>query len=92
MDCIGLEAKQPRFCLGLISFTLFCGSFRADSAPSQHNWLHRANRVVSDSSGRTGNASYESFSYPDNNHNTVVNYGTAMGRTVAFFDTYLKGN
>ncbi|MCB8924892.1 MAG: alpha/beta fold hydrolase [Ardenticatenaceae bacterium] len=38
-----------------------------------------------------GNSSYEFFTYPDDNHNIVVNYGTAMGRTVEFFDRYVKG-
>ena len=38
-----------------------------------------------------GNSSYEFFTYPNDNHNIVVNYGTAMGRTVEFFDTYVKG-
>ncbi|MAU01056.1 MAG: peptidase [Anaerolineaceae bacterium] len=38
-----------------------------------------------------GNTSYEFFTYPDDNHNIVVNYGTAMQRTVDFFDRYVKG-
>lgn len=38
-----------------------------------------------------GITSYEFFTYPDDNHNIVVNYGTAMGRTVDFFDIYVKG-
>jgi len=38
-----------------------------------------------------GISSYEFFTYPDDNHNIVVNYGTAMQRTVDFFDRYVKG-
>ena len=38
-----------------------------------------------------GNTSYELFTYPDDNHNIVVSYGTAMQRTVDFFDRYVKG-
>lgn len=39
-----------------------------------------------------GASSYESYFYPDDNHNIVVNYGTAMQRTVDFFDRYVKDN
>lgn len=38
-----------------------------------------------------GDSSYEFYAYPDDNHNIAVNYGTAMQRTVDFFDTYVKG-
>jgi len=38
-----------------------------------------------------GNTSYEFYTYPDDNHNIVVSYGTAMQRTVDFFDLYVKG-
>jgi len=38
-----------------------------------------------------GDSSYEFYTYPNDNHNIVVNYGTAMGRTVDFFDIYVKG-
>lgn len=37
-----------------------------------------------------GNKTYEFYTYPDDNHNIVVNYGTAMQRTVEFFDRYVK--
>lgn len=40
--------------------------------------------------GAVGNSSSEFFTYPDDNHNIVVNYGTAMQRTVDFFDRYVK--
>lgn len=36
------------------------------------------------------NTTYEFFTYPDDNHDLVVNYGTAMRRTVEFFDRYVK--
>lgn len=38
-----------------------------------------------------GDSTHELYTYPDDNHNLVVNYGTAMGRSVAFFDQYVKG-
>lgn len=38
-----------------------------------------------------GNSSYELYTYPDDNHDIVVNYGDAMQRTVEFFDNYVKG-
>jgi dipeptidyl aminopeptidase/acylaminoacyl peptidase len=33
----------------------------------------------------------EYFTYPGDNHNLSVNFSTAMRRTIAFFDSYLKG-
>ncbi|MDX1612785.1 MAG: alpha/beta fold hydrolase [Candidatus Promineifilaceae bacterium] len=38
-----------------------------------------------------GDSAYEFYTYPDDNHNIVVNYGVAMQRTVDFFDMYVKG-
>lgn len=38
-----------------------------------------------------GDMTHKLYTYPDDNHNLVVNYGTAMGHTVAFFDQYVKG-
>ncbi|MEZ4642809.1 MAG: prolyl oligopeptidase family serine peptidase [Chloroflexota bacterium] len=37
-----------------------------------------------------GNTTYEFYTYPNDNHNIAVNYGTAMQRTVDFFDQYVK--
>lgn len=34
---------------------------------------------------------FELFTYPGDNHNINANFGAAMQRTVAFFDTYVKG-
>ncbi len=33
----------------------------------------------------------EFYSYPGDNHNLSVNFNTAMARSIAFFDTYVKG-
>ena len=38
-----------------------------------------------------GDSSYEFYTYPDDTHDIAVNYGTAMQRTIDFFNLYVKG-
>ena len=37
------------------------------------------------------NQDYEFYTYPGDNHNISANFGTAMQRTITFFDEYVKG-
>ena len=37
------------------------------------------------------NQDYEFYTYPGDNHNISANFGTAMQRTIAFFEKYVKG-
>jgi dipeptidyl aminopeptidase/acylaminoacyl peptidase len=39
----------------------------------------------------TANRSHELYLYEGDNHNISANFGLAMRRSLAFFDTYLKG-
>ena len=55
-----------------------------DSVPVEYSEiLHQA----LESAGQVA----ELFIYPNDNHNLTNNFGAAMQRSVAFFDTYLKG-
>ena len=33
----------------------------------------------------------EFYGYPGDNHNISINFGSAMARSIAFFDAYVKG-
>jgi fermentation-respiration switch protein FrsA (DUF1100 family) len=40
---------------------------------------------------QSANMPYESYTYPGDNHNISGNFGTAMQRSLDFFDQYVKG-
>ena len=42
--------------------------------------------------GEDANMPIELYLYEGDNHNLVINFGTAMQRSIEFFDTYVKGN
>ena len=50
--------------------------------------LHQNHRTAPQAAGKP----VELYTYPGDNHNINGNFVTAMQRTIAFFDKYVKGS